>query len=353
MIPQLKVYDESAVKALCSTRANEKKAWQAMSLLDTHVDVQQALVDAAEFGMRYVLLGICEDIGPKANLGNGGASEAWPAFLSKFLNQPHNQFIATQKVLLLGEVHVDDLMAQSNQLNNKSPEQLQQLRLLCQQLDERVESVLNLIFKAGLEPIVIGGGHNNCLGIIRAFSGSQHTPVNAINFDPHADFRECEGRHSGNGFRYAYNEKLLNNYHVIGLHEQKNNQAIIDAMTQANFTFDSYQSLKVKRDITLTQSIDKAINGFDSLPLGIEVDLDSITFMPVSAYTCCGFSVSDTEHFIYKAASNRNAKYLHLCEASPSQHPNGPEIGAAHVGQVISALVNSYLLAKESECSFK
>ena len=75
--------------------------------------------------------------------------------------------------------------------------------------------------------------------------------------------------------------------------------------------------------------------------------------MPVSAYTCCGFSVSDTEHFIYKAASNRNAKYLHLCEASPSQHPNGPEIGATHVGQVISALVNSYLLAKESECSFK
>tara|TARA_B100001063_G_scaffold53850_1_gene47889 strand:- start:1878 stop:2933 length:1056 start_codon:yes stop_codon:yes gene_type:complete len=345
----LKVYDESAVKALCFTRANEKKAWQAMSLLDTHVDVQQALVDAAEFGMRYVLLGICEDIGPKANLGNGGANEAWHAFLAKFLNQPHNQFIATQKVLLLGEVNVDDLMAQSSQLNNKNPEQLQQLRLLCQQLDERVESVLNLIFKAGLEPIVIGGGHNNCLGIIRALSKTQHTAVNAINFDPHADFRECEGRHSGNGFRYAYNETLLNNYHVIGLHEQKNNQAIVDAMTQANFTFDSYQSLNVKRDINLTQSINNAIDSFDSLPLGIEVDLDSITFMPVSAYTCCGFSVGDTEHFVYTAASNRNAKYLHLCEASPSQHPNGPITGTMHVGQVISALVNSFILAREAK----
>ncbi|TMN78042.1 MULTISPECIES: formimidoylglutamase [unclassified Pseudoalteromonas] len=349
MSNHLKVYDESAVKALCFTRANEKKAWQAMSLLDTHVDVQQALVDAAEFGMRYVLLGICEDIGPKANLGNGGANEAWHAFLAKFLNQPHNQFIATQKVLLLGEVNVDDLMAQSSQLNNKNPEQLQQLRLLCQQLDERVESALNLIFKAGLEPIVIGGGHNNCLGIIRALSKTQHTPVNAINFDPHADFRECEGRHSGNGFRYAYNETLLNNYHVIGLHEQKNNQAIVDAMTQANFTFDSYQSLNVKRDINLTQSINNAINSFDSLPLGVEVDLDSITFMPVSAYTCCGFSVGDTEHFVYTAASSRNAKYLHLCEASPSQHPNGPIAGTAHVGQVISALVNSFILAREAK----
>ncbi|NMP04139.1 formimidoylglutamase [Pseudoalteromonas arctica] len=348
MTSHLKVYDESAVRALCSSRVNEKKAWQSMALLDTQVNLQQALIDAAQFGIRYVLLGICEDIGPKANLGNSGANEAWSAFLKRFLNQPHNQFIATQKVLLLGEVNTDDLMAQSNQLNNQQTQQLTKLRDLCQQLDERVESVLSLIFKAGLEPIVIGGGHNNCLGIIRALSKSKNTPVNAINFDPHADFRECEGRHSGNGFRYAYNEQHLSNYHVIGLHELKNNQAIIDAMSEANFKFDSYQSIQVKRKITLTQAIENALSNFNDLPLGVEVDLDSITYMPVSAYTYCGFSVSDTEHFVHLAASHRHSKYLHLCEAAPSQHPNGLDAGAAHVGQVISALVNSYLQAKEN-----
>ncbi|NMF49509.1 formimidoylglutamase [Pseudoalteromonas arctica] len=348
MTTHLKVYDESAVRSLCSSRVNEKKAWQSMALLDTQVNLQQALIDAAQFGIRYVLLGICEDIGPKANLGNGGANEAWPAFLKRFLNQPHNQFIATQKVLLLGEVNTDDLMAQSNQLNNQQAQQLTQLRDLCQQLDERVESVLSLIFKAGLEPIVVGGGHNNCLGIIRALSQSKDTLVNAINFDPHADFRECEGRHSGNGFRYAYNEQHLSNYHVIGLHELKNNQAIIDAMSEANFKFDSYQSIQVKRKITLTQAIENALSNFNDLPLGVEVDLDSITYMPVSAYTYCGFSVSDTEHFVHLAASHRHSMYLHLCEAAPSQHPNGLDAGAAHVGQVISALVNSYLQAKEN-----
>ena len=83
MTTHLKVYDESAVKALCSSRENENKAWQAMALLDTQVNVQQALIDAAQFGIRYVLLGICEDIGPKANLGNGGATQAWPAFLTR------------------------------------------------------------------------------------------------------------------------------------------------------------------------------------------------------------------------------------------------------------------------------
>jgi len=343
----LTVYDESAVKALCTTRVNETKAWQSMALLDTKVNVQQALIDAAQFGIRYVLLGICEDIGPRANLGNKGAQHAWPAFLKRFLNQPHNQFIATQKVLLLGEVNTTDLMLQSNQLSAKQPEQLTQLRELCRQLDERVEAVLSLIFKAGLEPIVIGGGHNNCLGIIRALSKHSQNPINAINLDPHADFRPCEGRHSGNGFTYAYDEQHLNSYHVIGLHELKNNQATLDAMAQANHRFTSYQAIAVRREITLSSAVTHALNSTDNYALGIEVDLDSITYMPVSAYNCSGFSVADAEHFVHLAASNRRAKYLHLCEAAPSQHPNGLDAGAEHTGQVLSALTNSYLQAKE------
>ena len=349
MTNYLTVYDESAVKAFCTTRASETKAWQSMALLDTQVNVQQALIDAAQFGIRYVLLGICEDIGPRANLGNTGAHQAWSAFLKRFLNQPHNQFIATQKVLLLGEVNTVDLMLQSNQLSAKQPEQLTQLRELCKQLDERVEAVLSLIFKAGLEPIVIGGGHNNCLGIIRALSKYNQNPINAINLDPHADFRPCEGRHSGNGFTYAYNEQHLNNYHVIGLHELKNNQVILDAMAQANHRFTSYQAIAVRKEITLSSAITHALNSPDDYALGIEVDLDSITHMPVSAYNCSGFSVADAEHFVHLAASNRYAKYLHLCEASPSQHPNGPITGTAHVGQVISALVNSFILAREAK----
>ena len=346
MTTHLKVYDESAVKALCSSRENEIKAWQAMALLDTQVNVQQALIDAAQFGIRYVLLGICEDIGPKANLGNGGATQAWSAFLQQFLNQPHNQFINTQKVLLLGEVDVDDLMLQSVQLDNQKPAQLTKLRELCQYIDERVESVLNLIFKAGLEPIIIGGGHNNSLGIIRALSKCKKTPINAINFSPYAGFREPEGRHSDNSFRYAYNEQYLNNYHVIGLHELKNNQTVINEMAKASFEFTSYQSISIKREVTLTQAINSVLSGFNEAPLGVEVDVSNINYMPASTYICSGFSVGDTEHFVYLAAKKCQSKYLHLSEAAPSQHPNGLDSGIDHCGQVISALVNSYLQSK-------
>ena len=46
---------KARLERLCSIRANEKKAWQTMALLDTQVNVQQALIDAAQFGIRYVL----------------------------------------------------------------------------------------------------------------------------------------------------------------------------------------------------------------------------------------------------------------------------------------------------------
>jgi formiminoglutamase len=39
--------------------------------------------------------------------------------------------------------------------------------------------------------------------------------VNAINFDAHSDFRILEGRHSGNGFSYAYEEAFLKKYFIL------------------------------------------------------------------------------------------------------------------------------------------
>lgn len=347
MANHLHIYDEATVKPWCNSRANEKKAWQSIALLDTHVEPLQAMQDAAQFGIKYVLLGICEDIGPRANLGNGGAEDGWQAFLKRFLNQPDNQFLANEKVLLLGEVAINDLTQAARDLSNQNPQQLAQLRELCAQLDQRVEQVLSLIFAAGLEPIVIGGGHNNCLGIIRALSKHKQTAINAINFDPHADFRDCEGRHSGNGFRYAYNEQHLGHYHVIGMHELKNNQAIIDALATAQFNYDSYQALQVRREKTLTEACQQALATLTHVPLGVEVDLDSISLMPVSAYTNCGFSVSDAEHFVHLAASQINSHYLHLCEAAPNQHPSGMQAGISDAGQIITALVNAYLQARE------
>ncbi|MBQ4813391.1 formimidoylglutamase [Pseudoalteromonas luteoviolacea] len=345
----IKIYNESNINEYTATRENETRFWQSLSFLQVQNEFSQALKDAAQFGIKYVLVAINEDIGPRGNCGNGGATDGWFAFLKRFLNLPCNQFLKPDNVLLLGEIITVDLQAKSEHIDNRTADGLEQLRALCEELDQRVSGVLQAIFDADLEPIVIGGGHNNSYGLLKALSHSKKVPCQAINFDPHADFRALEGRHSGNGFSYAHHEGYLDNYHVVGMHEQKNNDTIVSALTKAGFTYTSYQDILVSRQVSLTDAIKPALKRFDqSRPLGVEVDVDAISGMPVSAFTNCGFSVNDAEHFVYQSALQPNAKYLHLCEAAPANHPQSKQQGDIEAGQVLSGLVCSYLRAKQS-----
>src|SRR5690606_2564127 len=93
-------------------------------------------------------------------------------------------------------------------------------------IDETVYPLINKIAAAGKIPIVVGGGHNNCFPIIKGISLVTDKPINSINLDAHSDFRQMEGRHSGNGFRYAHREGYLEKYAAIGLHENYNAQEI-------------------------------------------------------------------------------------------------------------------------------
>ena len=68
-----------------------------------------------------------------------------------------------------------------------------------------------------IDTLIIGGGHNNAYGNIKGLALAKGIPVNAINFDAHTDFRAEEGRHSGNGFSYAYAEGFLKNYFIFSL----------------------------------------------------------------------------------------------------------------------------------------
>jgi formiminoglutamase len=83
------------------------------------------------------------------------------------------------------------------------------LSQLVEKIDKDV-SLSFLILSNLVNPIIIGGGHNNSYGNIKG-TALQRKPVNAINFDAHSDFRILEGRHSGNGFSYAYEEAFLKN----------------------------------------------------------------------------------------------------------------------------------------------
>lgn len=281
----------------------------------------------------------------------GGANEAYPAFLKHFLNLQSNQYIKSEEILLVGHVECSDLQARSEGGDVTTDE----LRGLCSELDTRVESVMQLLFAAGLCPIVIGGGHNNCYPLLKSLSlslqggGGAAAAVNAINLDPHADFRAIEGRHSGNGFSYAHKAGHLDHYHVLGLHELKNNQAILDALAAAPCTYDTYQSIFHRRHVSFEQALATALQTVGLRDFGVELDLDSITGMPVSAYNECGVSVHTAAHYVHEAAKHPQSRYLHLCEAAPRHHPAGRQAGEEAAGQILASLASAFLQAKQTQ----
>ena len=346
----LNLFTPSQLSQYVTPRVGETRVGQSIQYADLKQDLTQQLAQAKSAGCRFVLLGVPEDIGPRANLGFAGADKGWPAFLAKFLNFQANAFIPAEQILLLGNIQCDDLQQQALTLDVTQADQLQQLRQLVSILDNRVQHVSQQIFTAGLYPIVIGGGHNNSYPLLKALTSQSGQKANSANLDPHSDFRPLEGRHSGNGFSYAFNDSYLQHYFVLGLHELKNSAATLAQLQQAEAEHCSYQRIFVRQELSyqqaLAQCIAKVTQGTGDI--GIELDTDSISLMPVSAFTNCGISVQAAEQFVYQLGKLSRSRYLHLAEAAPSQHPAGLAAGNNEAGQVLAALVVAFIQAKQA-----
>lgn len=348
-----KAYQAASLAAFQQQRQGETRLGESLFWPTETTDFAQSLQQACAAGVQFVILGIPEDIGPRANLGNGGAHLGFTAFLKRFMNLQANSFINGARIWLAGEVFCDDLQQQSENLDPQQPTQLALLRDLCKTIDERVLPLVQAVFGAGLYPIVIGGGHNNALPMLQALAQHHGSPVHAVNLDPHCDFRLLEGRHSGNGFSYAHAQQWLDRYFVVGLHELKNSAAALKQMQQAGVEFCSYQDMFVRQRYNFDASLQLALAYFhakaptEPVPLGIELDTDSISMMPVSAFTNCGVTVMNAEHYVYFFASLPQSRYLHLAEAAPAQHPAGLAAGMSEAGQVLSALVLAFIQAKQ------
>ena len=336
------------VTSLLSVREGETKIGQQLLIPNTH-DLDISLQELKIQGAKFVLLGIPEDIGPRANLGRSGSDQGWSAFLSRFLNLQQNSFIRGEEIALLGHIETQDLQDASAALDIMQSTDLNKIRHLVAQLDDRVSHVISAIISHELMPIVIGGGHNNAYGIMKGVSQAKNQPIAAINLDPHTDFRALEGRHSGNGFSYAAKENYLGFYFSLGMHELKNSKANITHLNQHHFPFVSYQQIYVRREVSLEQALHDATCYLNDshAPIGIELDVDAISFMPASAYTNVGVSISDAQFYVHTMAQLQRSCYLHLAEGAPKQHPAGLVSGMSDVGQGYAALVSSFIQSKQ------
>lgn len=200
--------------------------------------------------------------------------------------------------------------------------------------------IVSSIIKAGKIPIIIGGGHNNAYGNIKGSALANNERVNVINFDAHSDFRAEEGRHSGNGFSYAYAEGFLKNYFVFGLHENYTSDTLLKTMKKVkSIKYNTYEAIEVRKELDFNSEMKNALTHVSEKPFGIEIDCDAIKNIPSSAMTPSGFSVKKARRFVNFFGKHENATYLHICEAAPTQKTE------TKVGKLITYLITDFIRA--------
>lgn len=282
---------------------------------------------------RYVLLGICEDIGPRANNGLAGARNGFDAFLPAFLNMQANRFVDPRNLHVLGRIDAT---------TPDEPTDQEQARQQVVELDALVHRTVLPVMEAGKVPIVIGGGHNNAYPLIQAAAGVNRGPIEVVNLDPHADCRPLEGRHSGNSFSYGIANGFIAAYSVFGLHRARNNEGILrflDAHRVRHSFFEDYVM-----DADLFHRDIQAFLASGESPLGVELDMDVIRHMPSSAFSPSGMAIEDGRWYLRTIlGARRPVWYVHLPEAAP----NTPSQGRI-VGKALASLVHDVLAVRPS-----
>jgi formiminoglutamase len=255
----------------------------------------------------------------KANYGRGGAHTAWKPALDSFLSQQSNEFLNGKEVCVLGHIFVEDLMEKSESLQAKNKTDMTQLRNLVSIIDERVTEIITKIISCKKIPIIVGGGHNNSYPIIKGCSLALDKKINVINCDPHTDFRSLEGRHSGNGFSYAYKEDYMNNYSVFCMHEQYNTESVLKDFTANNhhLYFSRYEDVFVRESKNYSDTLIQNIGFVKNDVCGVEIDLDAITNVPSSAKTSSGISPVQARQYAYQCGKQLSALYFHIAEGAP------------------------------------
>lgn len=303
----LRVVNRQDLDALISWRAGEVKFGERVVLADP-ADWENSLVSSAA---RFVLLGIPEDIGVRANGGVGGAHTAWPAALQALLNIQSTEQLGGEALLVLGAFDFSEWMGASAGLP------AEELRPLVSKLDQEVSAVIELIVRAGKIPIVIGGGHNNAYGLLKGAALAYQHAINCINLDAHSDYRALEGRHSGNGFRYAKAEGYLQRYAVVGLHENYNSAAILAELSaDPDLHYSFFEAIFLRQERSFEQALEQAIQHTGAGYTGIELDLDCIQGVLSSAATPSGISVLQARQYLHYCAQQVQACYLHLTEGA-------------------------------------
>lgn len=340
-------YNKEDILALTKIRRFETKLGERLQVLQNKDELEHSLQQSKA---DYVLLGVPEDIGVKANLGMGGTDTAWFPFLNAFFNIQSNDFFEGDDILILGHFDFSHLESVIEENAHGYEEKVEAYRHAVIMIDEEVENMVKLITSHNKIPVVIGGGHNNAYPLIKGVAKGLHkagkiplAQINCVNLDAHTDYRPAEGRHSGNAFRYADDDGYLQKYCVIGIHENYIPQNVwMDFVNNPFFDLITYEDIFIHEKRNFIQAVSHATGFTEDTYCGIELDLDGIEQTLSSATTPSGLAPLHARQYLNFTATDAKVAYVHLCEGA-SFLSDGRK--SETTGKLISYLVSDFLKA--------
>ena len=340
-----KFYNKEDILSLTKIRRFETKLGERVITIPGPLQFEEFL---AITSVKYVLIGIPEDIGVKANAGIGGTDTVWLPFLQSFLNIQSNDFLSGDNILMAGHFDFGDIKYLIDNNAQNDNEKLEAYRHAVNTIDDEVEQMVKTITEAKKIPIVIGGGHNNAYPLIKGAAKGWYkagtiplAQINCINLDAHADYRPLEGRHSGNAFRYAEEDGYLLKYCIVGLHENYLPQNVwVDLVNNVFMDCITYEDIFVHEKRTFLQAVAHATGFTEDTLCGIELDLDSIQNTLSSATTPIGILPLHARQYITFVAADAKPAYLHICEGA-TQLTDGRTNETT--GKLISYLVSDFI----------
>lgn len=340
-----KMYSREDLTELTTLRRFESRIGERIRILANTYDWAESMKnDPAPF----VLLGIPEDMGVKANYGKGGADTTWLPFLTHFLNTQSNDFFTGEEVLLLGYFDFGDIqfLIESNAYNQE--EGIDAYRHAVKMIDDAVEDIVKVIATAGKIPIVVGGGQNNAYPIIKAVAKGHFklgkipsAKINCVNLDAHPDYSITEGRHHANAFHYAVQDGFLDKYQVLAVHENALSQSVLmDFNKNPNLQYQTYESIFLTESISFGQALEDAVTFANERPIGVEVDMDVIEQVLSNHRSPLGISSLQARQYVRHMAIHAPVAYLHLSEAAVQMADGKKD---EHAAALISYLVADFV----------
>lgn len=345
----LKVYNKNDVLSVTKLRRFETKLGEKVLIASDENNVEKSIEQTTA---KFILVGVPEDMGVKANYGTGGADKAWLPFLQAFLNIQSNDFFEGSEVMLLGHFDFYDISNLIESNAQSYEEKVEAYRHALNTVDDEVEEVVKLITQNNKIPIVIGGGHNNAYPCIKGAAKGLYkaniiplAQINVINLDAHADYRPLEGRHSGNGFRYADEDGYLAKYCVIGLHENYLPQNCwLDIVNDPFIDVITFEDIFLHEKRTFMQAVAHATGFTEDTYCGIDLDLDCIEDTLSSALTPAGVLPIHARQYIHFTAYDTKPAYLHICEGATQLNDGRTD---ESTGKLISYLVSDFVKAMQ------